>query len=767
MVSFVECVRFGAISCELADSIETDLQKENDKKIAVCINAIEKIKDISKIDDNHFTFKEICLRYLSAGLLLLPDNLQVKAVSLMEVCKELTYEALNYKDYLQEMRATAYENIERARTWFEYKTRMEMVFLKEIKSLLPHVNTEVLFHEQLNHLYELQDELADSLSRSEGLQNLYQARELMNRAISSKRRQVGVIDALDLLKRAFDLTIGIDQKARCIIASEMGYIYAEFDERPHAKIKAKEYYRDCIHSALENGYTRDFFWLKRSREYLAKVAAEMSTFGVTFQPSQKGIEVIEEFKKQNFDKKEPKEFLAYLAKHHPPKKGTMPIATIYNENECLTKATRLYHPDSNCFNRLGELYLNLAKDKNRKDVEVLFEKLSLEKGAVSSFIQSMINFVECVRYGAMSCELAEIIETELQKENDKKIAVCINALEQIKDISRLDGYEFSFKKICLKYLSAGLLILPDHFQIKAVSLIEVCEQLNYEGLKYKDYLREITSTPYEDIENVRTCFKDRTRMEMLFLKEIESLLAHVNKEILSEEKIDELNELKDELEDNLSRTAGLQKLYQARELMSTAIKDGRRQGGVIVALDLLKQGYDLTLGIDQKARCVIASEMGYIFIEFDERPHAKIKAKEYYKDCIHIALENGYTKEFYWLKRAREYLAKVSAETTHFGVTFNPSEEGIKIIQRFTNEDFSNKSATKFLNYLAKNHPPKKRTMPRVTGTPENIKTCLTKVTRLYHPDTNAKFDDDWKALCEQISMVANNLYSRIVKGLY
>lgn len=52
--------------------------------------------------------------------------------------------------------------------------------------------------------------------------------------------------------------------------------------------------------------------------------------------------------------------------------------------------------------------------------------------------------------------------------------------------------------------------------------------------------------------------------------------------------------------------------------------------------------------------------MGYIYVEFDERSHAKIKAKEYYKECMRLALENGYTKEFYWLKRAREYLAKVA-----------------------------------------------------------------------------------------------------------
>ena len=133
--------------------------------------------------------------------------------------------------------------------------------------------------------------------------------------------------------------------------------------------------------------------------------------------------------------------------------------------------------------------------------------------------------IHCKKYLTETFE-----ETELEKENDKKIAVCINALEQIKEISRSD-YDFTFKEIALRYLSAGLLLLPNHLQVKAVSLMEVCEQLNYEGLKYKDYLREIRATPYENIENVRTWFQDKTRLEMLFLKEIESLLprkAHLN-----------------------------------------------------------------------------------------------------------------------------------------------------------------------------------------------------------------------------------------------
>ena len=57
--------------------------------------------------------------------------------------------------------------------------------------------------------------------------------------------------------------------------------------------------------------------------------------------------------------------------------------------------------------------------------------------------------------------------------------------------------------------------------------------------------------------------------------------------MISQEKKDELEEMFLELEDNLFRTEGLQCLYQARELMSRAVKNKRKQAGVIDALDLL------------------------------------------------------------------------------------------------------------------------------------------------------------------------------------
>lgn len=79
---------------------------------------------------------------------------------------------------------------------------------------------------------------------------------------------------------------------------------------------------------------------------------------------------------------------------------------------------------SNCFNRLGELYHNLAKEENlpcdaAHDVEGMFTKLKLEKGAISSFERAMTNLVECVRYGAISCEHSDSIGMN-------KYFICLN-----------------------------------------------------------------------------------------------------------------------------------------------------------------------------------------------------------------------------------------------------------------------------------------------------------------------------------------------------
>ena len=48
---------------------------------------------------------------------------------------------------------------------------------------------------------------------------------------------------------------------------------------------------------------------------------------------------------------------------------------------------------------------------------------------------------------------------------------------------------------------------------------------------------------------------------------------------------------------------------------------------------------------------------------------------------------------------------------THFGVTFKPTKKGQEVIEKFRKQDFNNKPAEKFLNYLAKHHPPKRGTV--------------------------------------------------------
>ena len=77
-----------------------------------------------------------------------------------------------------------------------------------------------------------------------------------------------------------------------------------------------------------------------------------------------------------------------------------------------------------------------------------------------------------------------------------------------------------------------------------------------------------------------------------------------------------------------------------------------------------------------------------------------------------------------------------------------------------------------FVNYLKKNFPPKRGVLPKFPETKdkgkrsEQAKEGLKKLTRLYHPDINGKYGEDWAAYCDEISKIANNLYGKIVKGI-
>ena len=97
-----------------------------------------------------------------------------------------------------------------------------------------------------------------------------------------------------------------------------------------------------------------------------------------------------------------------------------------------------------------------------------------------------------------------------------------------------------------------------------------------------------------------------------------------------------------------------------------------------------------------------------------------------------------------------------------------------KELQKFNDITPKNKyERTKsFVNYLEKNFPPKRTSLPKFPETNdkgkqlEQTKAAVQKLTRLYHPDINSDYGEDWAAYCEEISKIANYVYGKIVKGM-
>ena len=81
------------------------------------------------------------------------------------------------------------------------------------------------------------------------------------------------------------------------------------------------------------------------------------------------------------------------------------------------------------------------------------------------------------------------------------------------------------------------------------------------------------------------------------------------------------------------------------------------------------------------------------------------------------------------------------------------------------------KKTKSFVNYL-KNFPPRRGFLPKFPETIHNgkrneqLKEGLKKFTRLYHPDINGNYGEDWAAYFAEISKIANHLYGKIGKGI-
>ena len=81
-------------------------------------------------------------------------------------------------------------------------------------------------------------------------------------------------------------------------------------------------------------------------------------------------------------------------------------------------------------------------------------------------------------------------------------------------------------------------------------------------------------------------------------------------------------------------------------------------------------------------------------------------------------------------------------------------------------------SSIKFIKFLREKFPPKVGKIPKIPKNVDKIQkkkaidNAVRKLTQIYHPDRNNTFGDDWAAISEEISKIANFLYTRDVKGM-
>ena len=70
--------------------------------------------------------------------------------------------------------------------------------------------------------------------------------------------------------------VGSDPKLRAIILSEIGFYCENFDRRPLAKTKTREYYMKSMALVTQFSIATDFYWVERARSYITKHQAEIN-----------------------------------------------------------------------------------------------------------------------------------------------------------------------------------------------------------------------------------------------------------------------------------------------------------------------------------------------------------------------------------------------------------------------------------------------------------------------------------------------------------
>jgi len=337
----------------------------------------------------------------------------------------------------------------------------------------------------------------------------------------------------------------------------------------------------------------------------------------------------------------------------------------------------------------------------------------------------------------------------------------------------------------LRFLEGCALQLPDNFlQLKNSLLIEIMQQLNQLAIESRPAFHNKSLPEYNAIG--RKQFEAMSGIRLTKIAKNSEQISHfIDPASLTDSQRSEFSVLEIEISNLLTVSDILQSLSIARNQLIDALgyekQSTEYNAGIEMALDNFNYAYERSKGEEEKLSVIISSEMANVFDIYDQRPKSKSKATEYFTwSLTKIRKENWDANvSFYWHKNAIEYCKKrhkdifgAEEEKNKNDATYETRvliEKISDLYQEFLTKGETFDGAVRFIKQVKQVAPPKVK-KPAFKPFPEKtnkklITANITAMTRIYHPDRNLIFGEQWHLLCKEISKFANAIYEATVKS--
>ncbi|MCO5603399.1 hypothetical protein L7F22_057549 [Adiantum nelumboides] len=228
----------------------------------------------------------------------------------------------------------------------------------------------------------------------------------------------------------------------------------------------------------------------------------------------------------------------------------------------------------------------------------------------------------------------------------------------------------------------------------------------------------------------------------------------------------EVQELEGSVNVHLCICEAMQAIALGDKYLSEALMDSEEldMEKVKDSLDCYRQASIATRELDMESEAVAVSRIGKLYSDVLKLPE---EAHKYHFQALRLAL----TVMSPSIERAEWYqycLDKVKAHQEVVVAKENNKndEEREPAMQRLEKklaalQEEANKGAEALLKYVYAQHPHpdiNKNVVP-CFGSADNTKASIKKAILHYHPDSNVRYGDDWKVLCEEICKHLNEKY--------